>query len=230
MDHFHTSIDEYSIIFTSGATASLKLVADTFFFNKDERDNSNSGHFIYTQDNHTSVLGMREVVNKKGVKTSCLSHNNAFEIFNSSKSMSSYQQQNNSIKSNSLFAYSAQCNFSGLKYPLTWIRDVHNGILSSVVSDTSTKWYVLLDAASFASTNDLDLSVYKPDFVCLSFYKMFGYPTGIGALLVKNDSASALQKVYYGGGTIDVSLTSELFHIKRKILHQRYKINNHFLN
>ncbi|XP_043587723.1 molybdenum cofactor sulfurase 1 [Bombus pyrosoma] len=223
LDHFHTSIDEYSIIFTSGATASLKLIADTFFFNKDERDNSNSGHFIYTQDNHTSVLGMREVVNKKGVKISCLSHNNAFEIFNSSKSMSSYQQQNNPIKSNSLFAYSAQCNFSGLKYPLTWIRDVHNGILSSVVSDTSTRWYVLLDAASFASTNDLDLSIYKPDFVCLSFYKMFGYPTGIGALLVKNDSASALQKVYYGGGTIDVSLTSDLFHIKRKILHQRFE-------
>lgn len=221
LNHFHTSTDEYSIIFTSSATASLKIIADTFLFNEDEEDVS--GHFVYTQDNHTSVLGMREIVNKKGAKITCLTHNNAFKIFNSSNSMYFYPQQNNSAKSNSLFIYPAQCNFSGLKYPLTWIRDVHNGVLSNAVFDTSTKWYILLDAAGFVSTNDLDLSIYKPDFVCLSFYKMFGYPTGIGALLVKNTSASTLQKVYYGGGTIDVTLSSELFHMKRKIFHQRFE-------
>ena len=59
--------------------------------------------------------------------------------------------------------------------------------------------------------------------MCLSFYKMFGYPTGIGALLVKNDSANVLQKVYYGGGTVDVSLSSEMFHVKRQSLHQRFE-------
>lgn len=224
LDHFHTSADEYSIIFTSGATASLKIIADTFLFNKDERNVSNPGHFVYTQDNHTSVLGMREIVCKKGAKITCLNHNNAFEVFNcSSKSISSHPQQNNSFKTNSLFVYSAQCNFSGLKYPLTWIKDVHNGILSNVIPGTSTKWYVLLDAAAFASTNDLNLSIFKPDFVCLSFYKMFGYPTGIGALLVRNVSANALQKIYYGGGTVNVSLSSELFHIKRQNLHQRFE-------
>ncbi|KOC70306.1 Molybdenum cofactor sulfurase 1 [Habropoda laboriosa] len=222
LDHFHTSSDEYSVIFTSGATASLKIIADTFLFSEDGKHMSHSGHFVYTQDNHTSVLGMREVIVKKGAKVTCLSHSNVFEIFNSpSKSLrsSSFSQQN----SNSLFVYPAQCNFSGLKYPLTWIKDVHNGVLSNVVSDKSTKWYVLLDAAAFASTNELDLSTFKPDFVCLSFYKMFGYPTGIGALLVKNSNADVLQKVYYGGGTIDVALSSDMFHIKRKNLHQRFE-------
>ncbi|OAD59180.1 Molybdenum cofactor sulfurase 1 [Eufriesea mexicana] len=223
LDHFHTSADEYSIIFTSGATASLKIIADTFLFNKNEKNISNSAHFVYTQDNHTSVLGMREIVNKKGAKITCLSHNNAFEVFNSSKSTNSHPRQSNLLKNNSLFVYPAQCNFSGLKYPLTWINDVHNRVLSNVVCDASTRWYVLLDAAAFASTNELDLSVYKPDFVCLSFYKMFGYPTGIGALLVKHASAGVLQKIYYGGGTVDVSLSSELFHIKRQNLHQRFE-------
>lgn len=165
---------------------------------------------------------MREIVCKKA-KITCLNHNNAFEVFNCfSKSTSSHPQQNNSFKTNSLFVYSAQCNFSGLKYPLTWIEDVHNGVLSNVIpGNNSTKWYVLLDAAAFASTNELNLSIFKPDFVCLSFYKMFGYPTGIGALLVRNVSANALQKIYYGGGTVNVSLSSELFHIKRQNLHQR---------
>jgi len=39
---------------------------------------------------------------------------------------------------------------------------------------------VLLDAAAFVPTNPLDLSVVQPDFVVISFYKMFGYPTGVG--------------------------------------------------
>ncbi len=45
---------------------------------------------------------------------------------------------------------------------------------------------VLLDAASHVSTSALDLQASPADFVCLSFYKMFGFPTGLGALLVRN--------------------------------------------
>lgn len=39
-------------------------------------------------------------------------------------------------------------------------------------------WFVMLDAASFVGTNALDLSKYSADFVTISFYKMFGFPTG----------------------------------------------------
>jgi len=35
------------------------------------------------------------------------------------------------------------------------------------------------------STNKPDLRLIQPEFVCVSFYKMFGFPTGIGCLLVK---------------------------------------------
>jgi selenocysteine lyase/cysteine desulfurase len=28
----------------------------------------------------------------------------------------------------------------------------------------------------------------RPEFVALSFYKMFGYPTGIGALIARRDA------------------------------------------
>ena len=50
---------------------------------------------------------------------------------------------------------------------------------SSARSDQG--WDVLLDAAAFVPTNRLDLGAVHPDFVSLSFYKMFGYPTGVGA-------------------------------------------------
>jgi molybdenum cofactor sulfurtransferase len=76
---------------------------------------------------------------------------------------------------NALFAYPAQSNFSGYRYPLEWISKVQSGCL-----DPAQQWYVLLDAAAFVSTTPLNLDVYNPDFVTLSFYKMFGFPTGLG--------------------------------------------------
>lgn len=61
---------------------------------------------------------------------------------------------------------------------------------------------MLLDAAAFAPTQRLDLYKYKPDFVTLSFYKMFGFPTGLGALIVRNDMTNFMRKRYFGGGTV----------------------------
>ena len=170
------------------------------------------------QDNHTSVLGMRDVVAQKGARVTCLTHNKAFKIFTERINSDIVKSEKNT---NSLFVYSAQCNFSGLKCPLEWIQKVHNGILNKVNGENSTKWYVLLDAAGFVGTNDLDLSIIKPDFVSISFYKMFGYPTGIGALLIKKSSADVLDKVYYGGGTVNLALSLENFHVKRDELHER---------
>lgn len=46
-------------------------------------------------------------------------------------------------------------------------------------------WFCLLDAASFVGTNQLNLSVWKPDMVAVSFYKIFGYPTGTISLAWK---------------------------------------------
>nr|XP_012223051.1 PREDICTED: molybdenum cofactor sulfurase 1 [Linepithema humile]XP_012223052.1 PREDICTED: molybdenum cofactor sulfurase 1 [Linepithema humile] len=220
LSHFNTTPDEYSVIFTSGATASLKIIAECFRFKANENNETTSGNFVYLQDNHTSVLGMRDVVAGRGAEVICLGHDQAFQLFSQH---STSRDPDERQSGNSLFVYSAQCNFSGLKYPLKWIRDVHTGALSSVVNKPSTRWYVLLDAAGFVPTNNLDLSIFKPDFVCLSFYKMFGYPTGIGALLVKNSSSDILRKVYYGGGTVDVALSSEMFHKKRQVLHQRFE-------
>lgn len=85
-------------------------------------------------------------------------------------------------------------------------------------------WSVLLDAASLAATSPLDLSEVYPDFVCLSFYKMFGLPTGLGALLVRQGSESQLQKQYFGGGTVFMALASEkLRHEPRELLHEWFE-------
>jgi len=93
-----------------------------------------------------------------------------------------------------LFAYPAQSNFSSVKHPLEWIEKAH-----------AHGWDVLLDAAAFVPTNPLDLSKVKPDFVPISFYKMFGYPTGIGALLARKSAMGKLHRPWFAGGTITVA-------------------------
>lgn len=85
--------------------------------------------------------------------------------------------------------------------------------------------YTLLDAAALASTAPLDLSDPNtaPDFVALSFYKIFGFPN-IGALLVRKESAHVLEsRRYFGGGTVDMVITvNDTWHTKKETaLHDR---------
>ena len=90
-----------------------------------------------------------------------------------------------------LFAYPAQSNFSGVQHPLDWIERAH-----------ARGWDVLLDAAAFAPSNRLDLGRYHPDFVSLSFYKMFGYPTGVGCLIARRSALVRLRRPWFAGGTV----------------------------
>jgi molybdenum cofactor sulfurtransferase len=36
----------------------------------------------------------------------------------------------------------------------------------------------------------------------LSYYKIFGYPSGLGALLVRRGASQILRRKYFGGGTV----------------------------
>uniref|UniRef100_A0A0K8T8L6 Aminotransferase class V domain-containing protein n=1 Tax=Lygus hesperus TaxID=30085 RepID=A0A0K8T8L6_LYGHE len=217
LQHFNTDVDEYSVIFTSGATDSIKLLANCFKWKNDENHDDSScstSEFVYMEDNHTSILGMRDLVSARGAQVRCLSHQETLATF----SQPGERHPERNWPTNSLFAYSAQCNFSGVKYPLSWIEKVHGGLLND-----KSNWYCLLDAASCVSTCKLDLSVVQPDFVCISFYKVFGFPTGLGALLVKNKSAGTLEKIYYGGGTVLMALSSVPEHVPRPALHDRFE-------
>ena len=155
--------------------------------------------FLYLDDNHTSVIGMRCIIVCHGAEFCCISADK-MDLFLSSLQQSDVtsfcsqtmtthvplSQEQPRYIINSLFAYPAQSNFSGHRYPLEWVDMVHSR--SEHVSETHPHckcrthphWYVLLDAAALLTTSTLDLSCHKPDFVVLSFYKMFGFPTGLG--------------------------------------------------
>lgn len=203
LQSFNVNSDEYTVIFTSGATSSLRMVAESFEF----ANNFGTGCFSYLRDNHTSVLGMREIVKTKNIN--CIEREQFMK-----------NDFGQSSSGNSLFVYPAQCNFSGFKYSLEKIEAIQSSNYTVDVQNSNR--YVFLDAACFASTNFLDLQRWRPDFVCISFYKIFGYPSGLGALIVSKRGENVLKKCYYGGGTVKISLSNSTgWHCKRDAIQER---------
>lgn len=213
LSHFHTTPEDYTVIFTAGSTAALRLVAEAFPWVSRTPENSGS-HFCYLTDNHTSVVGMRKVASAMNVTSIPVKPEDMWSLEERGARTCEADCQ-----LPHLFCYPAQSNFSGTRYPLSWIEEVKSGQRSPV--SVPGRWFVLLDAASYVSTSPLDLSAHQPDFVPISFYKIFGLPTGLGALLVSKHVAPLLRKGYFGGGTAAAYLAGEDFYIPRSSVAER---------
>jgi molybdenum cofactor sulfurtransferase len=185
LSYFHASPEEYTVIFTPNASGALKLVGESYPFAPD-------GCFLLTFDNHNSVNGIRQFAQAKGAAITYVPLEppdlrvNEFHL-------SRLLAQARPGRPN-LFAYPAQSNVTGVQHSLDWIAHAHQ-----------QGWDVLVDCAAFVPSNRLDLSQWHPDFVPLSFYKMFGYPTGVGCLLARKSALAKLRRPWFAGGTITLS-------------------------
>jgi selenocysteine lyase/cysteine desulfurase len=191
---FNASAEEYVAIFTPNATGALKLVGEAYPF-------AEGGRYLLTYDNHNSVNGIREFAHARGAEVGYVPLVPPDLRVDDGR----LEQDLATARSGAanLFAYPAQSNFSGVQHPLSWVDKAQQA-----------GWDVLVDAAAFAPTNRLDLSAVKPDFVDLSFYKMFGYPTGIGCLIARKDALAKLHRPWWAGGTIAfASVKSEGFYL-----------------
>src|SRR6266487_2055074 len=179
---FGASPDEYVAIFTPNATGALRLVGEAYPFHPGDR-------FLLTFDNHNSVNGIREFARARGAETTYVP-SEASDLRVDELLLPRYLTEVGGEHHN-LFAYPAQSNFSGVQHPREWIEQAH-----------AHGWDVLLDAAAYVPTNRLDLSQWHPDFVALSFYKMFGWPSGVGCLLARREALAKLERPWFSGGTI----------------------------
>jgi selenocysteine lyase/cysteine desulfurase len=189
---FRASPGEYEVVFTPNATGALRLVGESYRFRRSDR-------FLLTFDNHNSVNGIREFARARGADTTYVP-SVAPELRVDAALLARYLNDGGGDH-HDLFAYPAQSNFSGVQHPLAWIDEAHE-----------RGWDVLLDAAAFVPTNRLDLSVRHPEFVALSFYKMFGWPTGVGALIARRDALARLERPWFSGGTIVAAFVQREWH------------------
>ncbi|PWZ07878.1 Molybdenum cofactor sulfurase [Zea mays] len=235
LKYFNASPRDYKCIFTSGATAALKLVGECFPWSRDSC-------YMYTMENHNSVLGIREYALSKGATVSAVDveevvdpskNHESDSLFKVSKRSNQrrgdnvllHNYQNGSLSAISgnnlnLFAFPSECNFSGHKFNLSLVKLIKEGKFMDFSSQQQGQWMVLIDAAKGCATEPPNLTLYPADFVVCSFYKIFGYPTGLGALIVKNEAASLLNKTYFSGGTVAASIADIDFVQKRKGIEQ----------
>ena len=185
---FNASPEEYVVVFTQNATGALKLVGESYPFDRHSR-------LLLTLDNHNSVNGIREFARAAGAAVT-YTPLVLPDMRIDADTLSSYLTMpvEKSHKSHNLFAYPAQSNFSGVQHSLDWIERAH-----------AHGWDVVLDAAAYVPTNKLDLGAIKPDFVAISFYKIFGYPTGAGCLIARRSALQTLRRPWFSGGTITVA-------------------------
>lgn len=193
LEYFNASPDEYVVIFTPNASGALKLVGEAYPFNADAR-------YLLTFDNHNAVNGIREFARARGASITYVPVV-APELRIDDEGLQEQLAKPNP-RGHNLFVYPAQSNFSGVQHALDWIDRAH-----------AYGWDVVLDAAAFVPTNTLDLGTHHPDFVPLSFYKMFGYPTGVGCLLARKSALKKLRRPWFSGGTIEiVSVQADRYH------------------
>lgn len=190
---FNASPDEYAVIFTPNASGALRLVGEAYPF-------ALGGELLLSSDNHNSVNGLREFARAKGAPITPVPLEAAELRMDETALFPLLDRARGG--GHRLFAYPAQSNFTGVQHPLAWIKEAQD-----------RGWDVLLDAASFVPGNRLDLSRWHPDFVPISFYKMCGYPTGVGCLLVRKTALANLQRPWFAGGTINVVSVQGDWHV-----------------
>lgn len=181
---FNADPEEYLAIFTANASGALKLIGESYPFS--------NGRYLLTFDNHNSVNGIREFAHARGAQVTYIPI--ALPDMRVDAAQLSRELAQPSQRGHNLFAYPAQSNFSSVQHPLEWIDEAHKH-----------GWDVLLDAAAYVPTSPLDLSKIKPEFVPVSFYKMFGYPTGLGVLIARKEALTKLHRPWFAGGTITVA-------------------------
>jgi len=192
LDYFHAG-DNYILVFTQNASGALKLVGESFPFAPGSR-------YLLTFDNHNSVNGIREYARARGASVA-YSPLLMPELNLDLACLETLLVEADPAAEN-LFAFPAQSNFSGVKHPLDLVAKAQN-----------KGWRVLLDAAAFVPTSSLDLKTVHPDFVTISFYKMFGYPTGIGALLIRKSVFAKLRRPWFAGGTVNFASVQGQAHV-----------------
>lgn len=180
---------EYDVVFTANASAAAKLVGEGFPFERRSR-------LVLAADNHNSVLGMREFARAACATVAYVPLGPRLRLRDAQQVLTV-----ESPRHSSLFAFPAQSNFSGVRHPLALVRLAR-----------SLGYMVLLDAAAFVSSAVLSLREVPADFVTLSLYKVLGYPTGVGALVVRRESLGRLRRPWFAGGTVEFASVQNDLH------------------
>jgi selenocysteine lyase/cysteine desulfurase len=167
------------VCLTANTSAAIKLVAESYPFGPRRQ-------LLLSADNHNSVNGIREYARTAGASLRILPLDAGLALERPEQGLAESARDGGG-----LFAFPAQSNFSGVRHPLALVSHAR-----------ALGFDVLLDCAAFIPSHALSLRECPADFAALSFYKLFGYPTGLGALVMRRDAMHKLRRPWFAGGTV----------------------------
>ncbi|KAL6954268.1 molybdenum cofactor sulfurtransferase [Sarracenia purpurea var. burkii] len=201
MDYLNIPENEYGLVFTVSRGSAFKLLAESYPFHTNKK--------LLTMFDHESqsVNWMAQGARDKGAKVysawfkwptlKLCSTDLRKQISNKKK-----RKKDSAV---GLFVFPVQSRVTGAKYSYQWMALAQQN-----------NWHVLLDAGSLGpkDMDSLGLSLFRPDFIITSFYRVFGYdPTGFGCLLIKKSVMASLQNQsgHTGSGIVKITPVFPLY-------------------
>jgi cysteine desulfurase / selenocysteine lyase len=189
--NFLNAAHEREIIFTSGTTEGVNLVAQSYAL---DRVNVGDNIIISAMEHHSNLIPWQQVCLKKGAELRVIPMNTEgvldWDVFKSFL--------DNNTK---LVAVTHISNTLGTINPIEEIIEIahQNGTP------------VFIDAAQSITTQVIDVQQLKADFVAFSGHKLFG-PTGVGILYGREELLNQMSPYKYGGEMIrDVTFEKTIF-------------------
>ncbi|XP_019176385.1 PREDICTED: uncharacterized protein LOC109171774 [Ipomoea nil] len=201
MDYLNIPENEYGLVFTVSRGSAFKLLAESYPFHTNKK--------LLTMFDHESqsVSWMAQCAREKGAKVY-----SAWFKWPTLKLCSTDLRKQISNKkrrkkdcATGLFVFPVQSRVTGAKYSYQWMALAQQN-----------NWHVLLDAGALGpkDMDSLGLSLFRPDFIITSFYRVFGYdPTGFGCLLIKKSVMGSLQNQsgHTGSGIVKITPVYPLY-------------------
>ncbi|EOA12721.1 hypothetical protein CARUB_v10028125mg [Capsella rubella] len=182
MSFLKISEEDYSMVFTANRTSAFRLVAESYPFNSKRKLLT-----VYDYESE-AVNEINRVSEKRGAKVAAAEFSwPRLKICSSKlrKLVTTGKTGSKKKKKKGIFVFPLHSRVTGSRYPYLWM---------SVAQENG--WHVMIDACGLGP-KDMDsfgLSIYNPDFMVCSFYKVFGEnPSGFGCLFVKKTTIPILE-------------------------------------
>ncbi|MBA0563861.1 hypothetical protein Golob_008823 [Gossypium lobatum] len=175
MAFMNISEADYNFIFTANQSAAFKLVAESYPFQY-------SRNLVTVYDHQSEAV---EVMIERSKNRGANAISASFSWPNLEIQTDKLKKRISKRKKKGLFVFPLQSRVTGSRYSYTWM---------SLARENG--WHLLLDASALGAKDmdTLGLSLFSPDFLVCSFYKVFGEnPSGFCCLFVKKSSTSVLK-------------------------------------
>lgn len=198
MGFLNISESDYSMVFTANRTSAFKLLADSYPFKTSRKLLT-----VYDYESE-AVETMNHCSEKRGAQVMSAEFSWPRLRIHTSKLKKMIVSKKKKKKKRGLFVFPLHSRVTGARYPYLWM---------SIAQENG--WHVLIDACALGP-KDMDsfgLSLFQPDFLICSFYKVFGEnPSGFGCLFVKKSVISNLEAAT-STGMVNIVPAKGLLHL-----------------